>query len=178
MNSKNYFFFLISIAIHLGFVFLFYALIFHKKNHYFLPYSISILELKASENLTYTTSSAADLIKKLPLEPLPVSSKYPVDTFYVPASELDSKPIVLKDIDPNLLENFRGVQPQSLNVILLINEYGDVDRVMFDSLLDTPDLPGRLLDDLKQRFLEAQFLPGRLNNQPVPSQMRIRIRLE
>ena len=51
-------------------------------------------------------------------------------------------------------------------------------RSSAESLSDTPDLPERLLDDLKQRFLEAQFLPGRLNNQPVPSQMRIRIRLE
>ena len=178
MNSKNHFFFFISLAIHLGFLCLLCALIFHKKNYSFLPYSISLLVLKAPENSSIATTSEDNVIKREPIDPTPVTPRYPVDTFYIPVSQLNSKPIVLKDIDPNLLENFRGVQPQSLNLILLINEYGDVDRVMFDSLSDTPDLPERLLDDLKQRFLEAQFLPGRLNNQPVPSQMRIRIRLE
>jgi hypothetical protein len=169
---------MMSIAIHLGLILLFYILISHEKNYSFLPHSISLLQIKVLENSSFTTTSKGNVIKRESIDPTPVTPKTPVDTFYIPVSQLDSKPIILKDIDPNLLANFLGVQPQSLNLILLINEYGDVDRVLFDSLSDTTNLPERLLDDLKQRFLEAQFLPGRLSNQPVPSQMRIRLRLE
>ncbi len=97
---------------------------------------------------------------------------------YVPASQLDIKPQIIRDIDPDLLENFRGVQAQWLNLTLFINEYGDVDQVLVESFLFTHDLPERLLADLKQRFLEARFTPGRLQNQVVRTQLRIRVHLE
>jgi hypothetical protein len=97
---------------------------------------------------------------------------------YVPASQLDVKPQVVRDIDPDLLENFRGVQAQWLNLTLLINEYGDVDQVIIESFVKTSDLPEQLLADLKQRFLEARFTPGRLQNQAVRSQLRIRVHLD
>jgi len=91
---------------------------------------------------------------------------------------LDIKPQIVRDIDPDLLENFRGVQAQWLNLTLLINEYGDVDQVIVESFLFAHELPERLLADLKQRFLEALFTPGRLQNQAVRSQLRIRVHLD
>lgn len=178
MSSKNLFFLLISLVIHLCLASLLYVLTASKKNHHLLPNTVSLLELQTPQNPSLTTSSEPRVVKDKLVESMPANPWQPVNIFYIPVSQLDSKPIVIKDIDPNLLENFRGVKAQSLELNLLINEYGDVDRVILDSLIDTVDLPDRLLDDLKQRFLEARFLPGRLNNQPVPSQMRIRIRLE
>jgi hypothetical protein len=97
---------------------------------------------------------------------------------YVPASQLDIKPQIVRDIDPDLLENFRGVQAQWLNLTLLINDYGDVDQVIVEPFSMASDLPERLLADLKQRFLEARFTPGRLQNQAVRSQLRIRVHLD
>jgi len=97
---------------------------------------------------------------------------------YLPASKLDFKPQVVRDIDPDLLENFRGVQAQWLNLTLFINEYGDVDQVIVEPFSMTSDLPEQLLADLKQRFLEARFTPGRLQNQLVRSQLRIRVHLD
>jgi hypothetical protein len=84
----------------------------------------------------------------------------------------------VRNIDPELLENFRGVQAQWLNLTLFINEYGDVDRVIVEPFSMNSDLPERLLADLKQRFLEARFTPGRLHNQLVRSQLRIRVHLD
>jgi hypothetical protein len=103
---------------------------------------------------------------------------YAVFTHYLPASQLDVKPQVVRDIDPNLLENFRGVEAQWLNLIVLINEYGDVDKVIFDAYSSDTHLPDSLINDLKQRFMEARFLPGRLKDQSVASELRIRVRLE
>ena len=63
---------------------------------------------------------------------------------------------------------------------MLINEYGDVDNVLFSGHPDaTADasLPAVLLDELKQRFLEARFLPGRLHGQAVRSAFSIRVSL-
>lgn len=96
---------------------------------------------------------------------------------YLPASQLTERPIVVNDIDPVLSERFSGVTAQSMTLVLLINEYGDVDQVLFDEASATGHLPDTLKEDLRQRFLEARFRPGHLHGQPVRSLLAIAVDL-
>lgn len=101
---------------------------------------------------------------------------------YLPAALLTDKPSILIDIDPELSRRFAFILPQSLELELLINEYGDVDRVLLAEPLaaggSVEALPPVLLEELMQHFLEARFLPGRLHGQPVRSTLKIRVSLE
>ncbi len=99
---------------------------------------------------------------------------------YLPASLLTEKPKVVMDIDPELSQRFAFIPPQTLALTLLINEYGDVDHVL---LADSPPavsaepFPAVLLEELKQHFFEARFLPGRLRGRAVRSALNIRVSL-
>jgi hypothetical protein len=175
MSSNKKVFITISLGLHLCVA----CLLFYLTTSYPTFYSImvvSLLELPVVE-----MSGSPNVRVPEAVEPSVKTLVVPSATMatpYVPASQLDVKPQIVKDIDPDLLENFRGVLAQWLNLTLLINEYGDVDQVIIESLHMTPDLPEGLLADLKQRFLEARFSPGRLNNQSVRSSLRIRVHLD
>jgi len=140
--------------------------------------AVSLLELPAVEESSPSNVFFPEAEKKVHNEKKEIAPPSPMMNPYLPASQLDFKPQVVRDIDPELLENFRGVQTQWLNLTLFINEYGDVDQVIVEPFSMTSDLPERLLADLKQRFLEARFTPGRLHNQLVRSQLRIRVHLD
>jgi hypothetical protein len=100
---------------------------------------------------------------------------------YLPAAMLTDKPSVVIDIDPDLSWRFAFIRPQSLTLCLLINEYGDVDRVLLAGPLaaegSAEALPPVLLEELMQRFRETRFLPGRLHGQAVRSALTIRVSL-
>jgi hypothetical protein len=138
--------------------------------------AVSLIELPAEEVSSLPIDFSPETVEHS--EKNHVAPSPTMDSPYVPASQLDVKPQIVRDIDPDLLENFRGVQAQWLNLTLLINEYGDVDRVFIELTSMTSDLPEQLLADLKQRFIEARFTPGRLQNQVVRSQLRIRVHLD
>ncbi|MEK0428288.1 MAG: hypothetical protein RL001_815 [Pseudomonadota bacterium] len=103
------------------------------------------------------------------------------DADYLPTAMLTDKPSVVIDIDPELSRRFAFILPQSLTLCLLINEYGDVDRVLLAGPLaaegSAEALPPVLLEELMQRFREARFLPGRLHGQAVRSALTIRVSL-
>ena len=98
-------------------------------------------------------------------------------TGYLPVSQLTERPLVVNDIDSDLSDRFAGVNSQSLVLVLLINEYGDVDQVLPDGDEWNDVLPAVLKDDLRQRFLTARFLPGRLHGRPVRCALRIAVML-
>ena len=164
-----------SLGVHVCVAILFFYLTSsHPKSYSTM--AVSLIELPAEEVSSLPigfSPQTVDRSEKNHVVPSPTMTNP-----YVPASQLDSKPQIVRDIDPDLLENFRGVQAQWLNLTLLINEYGDVDRVIIESASMTSDLPEQLLADLKQRFFEARFTPGRLQNQVVRSQLRIRVHLD
>ena len=91
---------------------------------------------------------------------------------YVPAYRLTERPQVLIDIDPDW--RFPGITLPVFSALLLINEYGDVDKVILE--------PQRLLpmveEDIRSRFLIMRFVPGILHGRPVKSALRIEVRLE
>ena len=179
MNNKNYLFFTASLSIHLSLALVvFHALTAHKAKIFFAPIKVTLVGSATPKTSSLAIERINDALHYESVETTEDIPRPAVGVAYLPVSQLDVKPQVVKDIDPNLLENFHGVQAQWLNILLLINEYGDVDQVIVDHTQHTSDLPDLLVDNLKQRFLEARFLPGRLDNQSVRSQMRIRIRLE
>jgi len=164
-----------SLGVHVCVAILFFYLTTsHPKSYSAM--AVSLIELSAKEVSSLPFGFSPETVERS--EKNHVAPSPTMASPYVPASQLDVKPQIVRDIDPDLLENFRGVQAQWLNLTLFINEYGDVDQVLVESFLFTHDLPERLLADLKQRFLEARFTPGRLQNQAVRTQLRIRVHLE
>ncbi len=96
------------------------------------------------------------------------------DVVYLPVSMLTQRPIVLVDIHPELPESLQGVEPQFVDLLLLINAFGDVDRVRLESL---PALSASMIQELLQHFQVMRFMPGQWEGQAVPSAMRIRVKL-
>ncbi len=93
---------------------------------------------------------------------------------YLPASMLTQRPIVLVDIHPELPASLQGVEPQSVDLLLLINIFGDVDQVLLESL---PTLSASMVQELQQHFQVMRFMPGQWRGQAVPSALRIRVKL-
>ncbi len=93
------------------------------------------------------------------------------DAAYLPPSQLTERPQVLRDI---VSEWALPPLPDRLNCVLLINEYGDVDRVLFDPAPLTPAQQNALRD----RLLLARFTPGRLYGRPVKTALTIEVRLD
>ncbi len=113
-----------------------------------------------------------------PVQPLPeAATEKPKETLnaraYLPVSKLSERPLILRDIDP-LLANAQDTATQLLVLQLLINEYGDVDQV----LVEDAAVPAEMLWQLQQRFLQARFLPGRLQGLAVPSVLRIEVTVQ
>lgn len=93
---------------------------------------------------------------------------------YLPASMLTQRPIVLVDIHPELPASLQGVEPQFVDMLLLINTYGDVDQVLLES---SPTLSNSMVQELRQHFQVMRFMPGQWEGRAVPSALRIRVQL-
>jgi len=91
---------------------------------------------------------------------------------YLPASRVTEPPQVIVDIDPEW--RLPGIQLPVVVGMLLINEYGDVDRL----LLNEQTLSPMLVQDIQTRFLAMRFSPGRLHGVSVKTALRIEIRLD
>lgn len=91
---------------------------------------------------------------------------------YLPASQLTERPQLVVDIDPEW--HLPGMELPVLVVLLLINEYGDVDKVV----LDDKSLLPMLEEDIRSRFLAMKFVPGGQHGKLVKSALRIEVRLE
>jgi hypothetical protein len=175
---------MLTLVIHVCAAGIFFCLLLIQSKATFFPSKtipITLTQLKISAPTSVMSTEMPETPETQNIESVEHTNDVPpsaVFTHYLPASQLDVKPQVVRDIDPDLLENFRGVEAQWLNLIVLINEYGDVDQVIFDAYSNHVHLPDSLLNDLKQRFMEARFLPGRIKNQSVASELRIRVHLE
>ncbi len=67
-----------------------------------------------------------------------------------------------------------GAAVRSAVGTLLINEYGEVDRLT----IETAGLPAELEAILVARFREARFLPGKIAGRPVRSALRIALQVQ
>jgi hypothetical protein len=93
---------------------------------------------------------------------------------YLPVSMLTQRPIVLQDIDPELPEALRSLEPQSFYLTLFVNEYGDVDQVKLASVVT---LSPSMIDELRRHFEVMRFMPGYLEGRAVRAALRIRVQL-
>jgi hypothetical protein len=105
-------------------------------------------------------------------EPGSDSQDKPAMDTYVPTAQLTKRPQVITDIDPEW--HLPGIELPVLAALLLINEYGDVDKV----ILEAQSLFPMLEEDIRSRFLAMRFAPGILHGRPVKAALRIEVRLE
>lgn len=93
---------------------------------------------------------------------------------YFQSGELTEKPQIVHDDSSNVLLALPGVPAQSAVLRLLINENGDIDRVEIDETF-LPEYAERLVTDA---FSKIKFRPGKIDDVPVKSQLRIVVELE
>lgn len=91
---------------------------------------------------------------------------------YYTFQELDSKPLVLKDIDTNPNELSKHLEGGNLTLQLWVDETGNVIRV---KVLQT-DLPVEFSNDATLNFLKLKFSPGLKNSQHVRSTVKITVK--
>ncbi len=91
---------------------------------------------------------------------------------YLPVAQLTERPQVLQDIPSEW--TLHDLSPQRISCVLLISEYGDVDRVLFDA----PSLTLQQRQALRERFQVARFVPGKLYGRSVRSALRIEVSLD
>ena len=92
---------------------------------------------------------------------------------YQPIALLDVKPVVLKNIQASLSAIFNDINSQQISCLLMINEYGDVDKIIFGD----NQLSELQRNELETMFLNLRFNPGTMQGQAVPTVMRIEIRI-
>ncbi len=90
---------------------------------------------------------------------------------YLPAPQLTERPRLLHDAASSwtLLP-----VPLETDCLLLINEYGDVDRVLFDRTALTPAQQ----QALHERLMPLHFMPGSLFGRKVKTALRISVRVD
>lgn len=93
---------------------------------------------------------------------------------YFRSRELTEKPHIFRDISADLTLAMPDVQPQSVILRLLINELGDIDKIVIEDSSLPEDLEGMVI----QTFSKMKFQPGRIDNRVVKSQLRIEVTLE
>lgn len=94
--------------------------------------------------------------------------------YYFQAAELTQKPLVLRDIPPNLIVDLPEAPPQAAVLRLLINELGEIDEVMIEES-SVPELAAKTIIEA---FRKTRFHPGEREGIPVKSQVKIEIMLE
>jgi len=94
--------------------------------------------------------------------------------YYFPPHELSRRPQATLPVAIDYPENVPLVAWKHVVLRLLINEAGDVDKV----IVETADVPGELEILARQAFVQAKFQPGLRGEMPVKSQMRVEITFE
>lgn len=93
---------------------------------------------------------------------------------YFRTKELTEKPQVLSDVSPDLGLALTGVPEQTAILRLFINEQGDIDRVVIEHSY----LPEELVPLVTDGFSKMKFRPGKIDDTPVKSQLKIEVRLD
>ncbi len=92
---------------------------------------------------------------------------------YQPIALLDIRPVVLNNIQASLPAIFNNSYSQQINCLLMINEYGDVVKIVFGD----NQLSELQRNELEAMFLNLRFNPGIMQGLAVPTVMRIEIRI-
>lgn len=98
----------------------------------------------------------------------------PTEPYYFRGKDLTEKPLVLRDIPPDVGHFLLDVMPQSVMAHLLVNEAGDVDQV----ILEDSELPPHAESLLRGVFLKVKFRPGKIGSMAVKSRVKIEVTIE
>jgi hypothetical protein len=123
------------------------------------------LEPSHTEAPYMDSESAPDSMPSLPI---------PAEPRYFPSQELSEKPAVVQDIPPDLGVTLKSGNPGYAILRLKINEAGSIDAVE----VDESDLAEQDLSRIRQAFQAMQFLPGKIGESRVKTEMRIRVSVE
>jgi hypothetical protein len=96
------------------------------------------------------------------------------EPYYFHADELTEKPHLLQDIPPDKISVLPDISPRPAVARLLINEQGDIDKVVIEDSALSEKAKQFVIDS----FSNVKFQPGKLGNMPVPSELRIEILLQ
>lgn len=91
--------------------------------------------------------------------------------YYFATKELTQKPIVIRDVPVDMLLHVPGVPTQAAVLRMLINEYGDVDRIIVENSL----LPDSAQEIVIDAFSKIRFHPGEIRGTSVKSQIKIEV---
>ena len=131
--------------------------------------------LGAPETLERDASNLATAKMKNSKEEIPfLPVVMPSEPYYFSMSELSQMPQVMLDLSPSLAFSLPNALAQLAVLKLLINEQGGIDQVLID---DSPlsENDQRLVIDT---FLKTKFQPGKINDVPVKSQLKIEVRVD
>lgn len=103
-----------------------------------------------------------------------VSITTPTGPYYFRPRELTRRPILLGDAISRIIIDVPGFPPAPVILRLLISEEGNVDRVVVEDSYLPVELESRIVD----AFAGARFLPGKIEDAAVRSQLKIEVRLE
>lgn len=95
------------------------------------------------------------------------------EPYYFNSRELTQKPLVAVDIPVGFALLVSEAQSQIAILRLLINEYGDIDRI----LVEDSSLPEQTKTVLLNTFNEMKFHPGEVDGKAVKSQLTLAIQL-
>lgn len=98
----------------------------------------------------------------------------PAEPHYFAVRELTEKPRILRDVPPDLTINMAGIPDQPAILRLLIDENGNIDRV----LIEESHFPKQLERIITGMFSKIKFHPGKIGEIPVKSQLKIEVMLE
>lgn len=93
---------------------------------------------------------------------------------YFRPQELTGKPFILQDVSSDLALRLFGVPLQSVVLRLLINEQGDIDRV----IIEDSDLPEQTERSVVEAFSRMKFYPGKIGATAVKTQLGIKVSIE
>lgn len=137
------------------------------------------VEIKGTREATESAEKSKGMALPVPRSPdivpwlqLPVNVQ--TEPHYFRASELTQKPVFSDGVPDNLYLTAPGEASQVAILKLLINERGEVDRV----LVDESGLSSEAEKLLVEVFSKARFYPGKIDESPVKSQLKIETVLE
>ena len=155
-------------------LYIFYGLI-SKINHKEISgISLSETITVSTDILSKSTSARSNFISEYPTQDISSNNHLAWRLKdYQPIALLDVKPIVLKNIQASLSVLFNDINSQQISCLLMINEYGDVDKIIFGD----NQLSELQRNELETMFLNLRFNPGTMQGEAVPTIMRIEIRI-
>ncbi|HCY64672.1 MAG TPA: hypothetical protein DHV59_17990 [Oxalobacteraceae bacterium] len=98
----------------------------------------------------------------------------PAAPYYFQPAELTIKPAVVEDASTSLTLFVAGIETQFVILRLLINEAGSIDRVVIEESHFPADVEQKIVDT----FVTLKFSPGKIDEEPVKSQLRIEVTLQ